>query len=164
MSRLAFKLAFSDSCNNLPPEMGATARLTLDYPLSYEMLGDGLRLFSGSALRELAGFRKTCRNNIVSLWKPSWMLTDAHRRISGSVVLNPGLSYPSPFTLSPSNDKFFTHAIIKPSSIREKYLAALMRHSPTTLNDCPICLMVYAREGEISPCLIASDRQVLVFV
>jgi hypothetical protein len=33
----AFAIAFS---NNLLPEMGTTARLTLDYPLTFETLGD----------------------------------------------------------------------------------------------------------------------------
>jgi hypothetical protein len=43
--------------------------------------------------------------------------------------------------------QYFTHAIIKPSSIREKYLAALIKHSPTS-NGCPSCLAVHAHKGE----------------
>jgi hypothetical protein len=161
----AFAIAFT---NNLTPEMGATARLTLDYPLTFEMLGDELRLFSGSALRELAGFRKTCRDNMISCLET---FLDAHRGPSniwlGCTRPRPQLLLP--FTVSPSNDKdkqtlpfwlrevftqqieeskkYFTHGIIKPLSIREKYLTALGRHSPT-LNDCPTCLMVHAHKGE----------------
>jgi len=163
----AFAIAFS---NNLTPEMGATARLTLDYPLTFETLGDKLRLFSGSALRELAGFRKTCRNNIVSCLET---FLDAHKGPSNIWVGCPSCrSQSSPFKFAdpPSNDnnkqtlpqwlrdvftqeieelkQYFTRSIIKPSSIREKYLAALMRHSPT-LNGCPTCLMVHAHKGEI---------------
>ena len=41
----------------------------------------------------------------------------------------------------------FTHSLVKPSRIREKYLAALLKHSPTQ-HDCPTCLMVHARDGE----------------
>ena len=43
--------------------------------------------------------------------------------------------------------QYFTHAIIKPSSIREKYLEALLKHSPPS-DDCPTCLMVHAEKGE----------------
>jgi hypothetical protein len=161
----AFAIAFS---NNLTPEMGATARLTLDYPLTFEMLGDELRLFSGPALRELAGFRKTCRDNIVSCLET---FLDAHRGPSNIWVGCPRPKSPQlfPYTASSSNNKdkqplpqwlrrvftqeieelrqYFTHAIIKPSSIREKYLAALIKHSPTS-NDCPSCLAVHAHKGE----------------
>lgn len=161
----AFAIAFS---NNLTPEMGATARLTLDYPLTFEMLGDELRLFSGPALRELSGFRKTCRDNIVSCLET---FLDARRSPSNIWVGCPKprsqLTFPFPVSFSDDNDKqtlpqwlrdvftqqieelkqYFTHAIIKPSNFREKYLAALMRHSPTP-NDCPTCLMVHAHKGE----------------
>jgi hypothetical protein len=165
----AFAVAFS---NNLTPEMGITARLTLDYPLTFEMLGDELRLFSGSALRELAGFRKTCRDNIVSCLET---FLDVHRGPS-NIWVGCGRSKsqitPRPFGFSPplyrddkdeptlpqwlrdvftqqigESKQYFTHAMIKPSSIREKYLAALMRHSPTS-SDCPSCLAVHAHKGE----------------
>lgn len=159
----AFAIAFS---NDLMPEMGATARLTLDYPLTFEMLGDELRLFSGPALRELAGFRKTCRNSVVSCLET---FLDAQGPSNIWVGCpKPRSHLPSfGFQLSNVKDKqtlpqwlcevfteqiqelkeHFTHAIIKPSSIREKYLAALMGHSPN-LNDCPSCLMVHAHSGE----------------
>jgi hypothetical protein len=42
----------------LIPEMEHAARLTLNYPMTFEKLGEGLRLFEGSALRDLASFRK----------------------------------------------------------------------------------------------------------
>jgi hypothetical protein len=38
------------------------------------------------------------------------------------------------------------NSLIKPSSIREKYLAALMEHSDH--NDCTTCLRVHAYDGE----------------
>jgi hypothetical protein len=156
----AFAIAFS---NNLIPEMGGNARLTLDYPLTFEMLGDGLRLFSGPALRELARFRKTCRDNIISCLET---FLDARNGPSNIWVDCPE---PRWGTCISSNDKDnqtlpqwlhyffaiqivqlkqdFTHAIFKPQSIREKYLAALMVHSPTA-DDCPTCLMVHAYKGE----------------
>ena len=164
----AFAIAFS---NNLTPEMGITARLTLDHPFVFETLGDELRLFSGPALRELAGFRKTCRNNIVSCLET---FLDPHKGPSNIWVGCPKpRTRPSPISCmgSPSNDKsedkqtlpqwlrdisaqqieiskqYFTYAIVKPSTIREKYLAALMEHT-LPLSDCPTCLRVHAHKGE----------------
>jgi hypothetical protein len=256
----AFAVAFS---NKLSPEMGTTARLTLDYPLTFETLGDSLRLFRGSALRELASFRKMCSNNIVSCLES---FLDSHKNPSKiwvgcrgfkarstpivqpynpsvssfgqSVPQSPGQGLFANFAVAPfqsqglfgaapaqsqglfatapvqsqglfaaapvrsqglfgvatavsaqsqglfgrfggisagsalesalsDNDKqslpkwlhdlftqqieelkrYYTHALIKPSSIREKYLAALMKHSPTP-NDCPMCLMVHTHKGD----------------
>ena len=37
----------------LIPEMEKAARQTLDHPMTFEVLGEGLRLFEGWALREL---------------------------------------------------------------------------------------------------------------
>jgi hypothetical protein len=194
----AFTISFS---NKLSPEIGTTARLTLDYPLTFETLGDELRLFQGSALRELAGFRKMCRDNIVSCLEsfldahkgPSKIWVDCPRfKVQPATVCQPantGASNPrqsrgglfgQPATSSfggtrtssvmpvvNDNDrrtlppwlhdlftqqigelkKYFTQALLKPSGIREKYLAALVKHSPTS-TDCPTCLMVHAQKGE----------------
>jgi hypothetical protein len=46
------------SAKRLVPEMENAARLTLDYPMTFEIVGEGLQLFEGSALRDLANFRK----------------------------------------------------------------------------------------------------------
>ncbi len=54
------------SCRRLIPEMENAARKTLDYPLTFEILGEGLRLFEGWALRDLASFRKRCRRNLIA--------------------------------------------------------------------------------------------------
>ena len=54
------------SCRGLIPEMENAARKTLDFPLTFEFLGEGLRLFEGSALRDLARFRKRCRDSLVA--------------------------------------------------------------------------------------------------
>jgi hypothetical protein len=190
---LAFRAFAIASSNKLSPEMGAAARLTLDYPLTFEALGDELRPFRGLALRELAGFRKMCRDNIVSCLEsfldanngPSkiWVGCPSSKAQPPSLVAQPSkavelfsfgkeVARPHKVFLGVSataNDgekralppwlrdlftqqigelkQFYTHALIKPSSIREKYLAALMKHSPTP-SDCPACLMVHARKGE----------------
>jgi hypothetical protein len=54
------------SAKGLIPEMENAARQTLDLPMTFESLGGGLRLFEGRALRDLAGFRKRCRDNLVT--------------------------------------------------------------------------------------------------
>ncbi|KAH9989353.1 hypothetical protein BJV77DRAFT_1017679 [Russula vinacea] len=192
----AFAIAFS---NNLSPEIQTTARLTLDFPLTFESLGDELRLFRGSALRELVGFRKMCRDNIVTCLES---FLDAHNGPSRIWVGCPKPSRPEPQALPSSsapqgevvrsfdvgipairvvdNDKtlppwlhdlftqqigelkqYFTSALIKPSNIREKYLAALMKHSPTS-SDCPTCLMGYLAELEQK--LTRARNQELVIV
>jgi hypothetical protein len=54
------------SGRGLIPEMAFAARKTLDYPLTFEVLGEGLRLFEGWALRDLVNFRKRCRDGFIA--------------------------------------------------------------------------------------------------
>ncbi len=54
------------SGTGLIPEMENAARHTLDHPMTFEILGEGLRLFDGWALRDLANFRRRYRDNLVS--------------------------------------------------------------------------------------------------
>ena len=53
------------SSKGLIPEIEMAAHLTLDHPMTFETLGEALQLFDGSALRDLAYFRKRCRDNLV---------------------------------------------------------------------------------------------------
>jgi BTB/POZ domain-containing protein len=62
----AFPAYAMASSRGLIPEMEDAARKTLDYPLTFEILGEELRLFEGWALRDLASFRKRCRCNLVA--------------------------------------------------------------------------------------------------
>jgi hypothetical protein len=48
----------------LIPEIENAARQTLDHPMTFETLGEGLRLFEGSALRDLVNFRRRCIDNL----------------------------------------------------------------------------------------------------
>jgi hypothetical protein len=54
----------------LIPEMENAARKTLDLPMTFEVLGEGLRLFDGRALCDLANFRKRCRDNFTLCLDP----------------------------------------------------------------------------------------------
>ena len=59
--------AYAIACGKrLIPEMETAARQTLDHPMTFEILGEGLRLFEGWALRDLVDFRKRCRDNLVA--------------------------------------------------------------------------------------------------
>lgn len=52
-----FRVYAIASRNELTPEKETIARLILDQPMTFEHLGDELRLFEGWALSELARFR-----------------------------------------------------------------------------------------------------------
>jgi hypothetical protein len=54
------------AAKELIPEMENAARLTLNCPMTFEILGEGLRLFEGWALRDLVNFRKRCEDNLLS--------------------------------------------------------------------------------------------------
>ena len=65
----AFRSYAVSSSSGLTPEMDMAARLTLDQPMTFELLGDELRLFEGWALRELVSFREQCRHNLTSCFE-----------------------------------------------------------------------------------------------
>ncbi|KAH9026896.1 hypothetical protein EDB84DRAFT_1563632 [Lactarius hengduanensis] len=55
--------------SRLTSEMDTAARQTLDQPMTFEYLRDELRLFEGRALSDLALFRKSCRDNLISCFE-----------------------------------------------------------------------------------------------
>ena len=57
----AFNAYALASSHGLVPEMEHAARLTLGQPMTFESLGDGLRLFKGHALCELVRYRAQFR-------------------------------------------------------------------------------------------------------
>ncbi|KAH9166761.1 hypothetical protein EDB89DRAFT_2075482 [Lactarius sanguifluus] len=149
----------------LIPEMEVVAQLTLDRPMMFEYLGDELELFEGRALRELASFRKGCRDNLVSCIE-SFLSINSASKIWVDCPRRPKTSQPktSPPKTSPPTvtlptwvhnlfsplieelKQAFTSPLIKPSSIREKYLEGLRKHAAPDL--CTFCLGVHALKGE----------------
>ena len=149
----------------LIPEMENAARQTLDLPMTFEVLGEGLRLFDGWALRDLANFRKRCRDNLipsldpflkfkVRAWRPSlssiWI---------GCPEVMPSSSddwdCPAPVPVLPgwliqlvsSNQnklklQKFTHPLDMHSRIRGEYITALQNHG-----NCYFCLEVHLKNG-----------------
>lgn len=163
------------SSSGLTSEMDSARRLTLDRPMTFEYLDDEMRSFEGQALRELARFREQCRDHLVSCFEsfldikngPSkiWVgcpgkkvkQTDLARLKSRNTVnssvedeseavpaLPPWLS--NIFTTEINTLKqAFTHPLIKPSRIREKYQEALQKHISPDL--CTFCVRTHIMNG-----------------
>jgi hypothetical protein len=53
----------------LIPEMDNAALQTLDHPMTFETIGEELRLFDGWALRRLANFRRRYRDHLMSCFE-----------------------------------------------------------------------------------------------
>jgi hypothetical protein len=148
------------SAKGLIPETENAARLTLDHPMTFESIGEGLRLFDGCALRDLARFRKRCRDNLVTCLKsflevnaqgPSyiWVGCQGVKRttsFSTTPTTPPVLPGWLHRVLSRNNDhlklQVFTKPLTTPSSIREEYLTAIQTHT-----GCTFCSQVYIVNG-----------------
>ncbi|KAH9020957.1 hypothetical protein EDB85DRAFT_2152723 [Lactarius pseudohatsudake] len=114
--------AYAIACSKqLIPEIETTARLTLDHPMTFEVIADALLLFEGSALGDLVRFRKRCRDNVVSFFDG---FVDAYRKL----------------------EETYTNTLPNPSSLRKEFVAALRTHVSST--KCSSCSMVCATEGE----------------
>jgi len=146
----AFRAYAIASEKGLIPEMESAARRTLDQPMTFETLGEGLRLFQGSALRDLARFRKRCRDNLITCLK-SFLQVDAPGPSSiwvGCLSNKPKSSKVLPIWLcqvlsyEDLKSQVFTHPLPTPSGICARYLTALQTH-----DDCTSCLRVLAKKG-----------------
>jgi hypothetical protein len=145
----AFRTYAIASANELIPEMENAARLTLDHPMTFGILGEGLRSFEGRALRDLVNFRRRCKEHLItcldsfqlpgplSIWVgcpetkhqqdrflPKWLSHLLSRNQNDLKLQN------------------FTHPLDIHSRIRGEYLEALQTH----LN-CKSCLMAHATFG-----------------
>ena len=137
----------------LIPEMENAARLTLDYPMTFESLGEGLLSFKGRELCDLLRYRKHCRDNVVScldsffdvhsrcqIWKgcQEWSMWDTPP--------NRPTAWLRSFFMNKSIElkKGFVNAIFSPSAILEGYLVTLKRHAQY----CACCALVHI-EGQV---------------
>jgi hypothetical protein len=137
----------------LIPEIENAARLTLDFPMTFETLGEGLRLFEGVALWDLACFRRRCRDNLVTCLKsflkvnvpgPSSIWVGCPSDVHEENLLESPLALPLWLcqVLSRSHDDLFTESLTTSSNIRGEYLAAIQTHT-----DCNFCLRVHTTNG-----------------
>ena len=146
------------SGKGLIPEMEKAARLTLDHPMTFETLGEGLRLFEGCALRNLANFRRRCYVNVVECLDsylevgpsaPSWIWIGCPKSIP-SVSLSGALQQLESHALPTWLNEFLSqgrgdlelHKFTQPPGIVLKgrwrrYYDALRTHG-----DCDSCMSV----------------------
>ena len=148
------------SRKGLIPEMESAARQTLESPMTFEVLGEGLRLFEGAALRDLASFRKRCRDSLVTcliLFQdiepsgPSSIWVGCPEVMPASFSRNrnhqPNRALPRWLTHLFQNQvdleiQTFTLPLDIHLRIRQEYLMALQKHT-----DCLFCLGVHVRNG-----------------
>ena len=144
----------------LIPEVVAAARFTLGYPLTFESLGDSLRLFEGRALRDLADFRLRSILNLCSNWKS---FSDCLKGPSKVWVGCPKVKAKDDDRLpswlrdclqlelmvedeSELEEDRFAETIPTSSQLCDKYLKALQSHVEE--KNCHFCMKVHALEGE----------------
>jgi hypothetical protein len=157
----------------LIPEMENAARQTLDHPMTFEILGEGLRLFEGWALRDLANLRTRYRDNLVSCFKSFLNIEESQFNIwtsCASYTDNTGTfgdkrSYSlSDLPMSNTNQSLpswlaelyqkhldksqeaFSKSLFNPRNIRGEYLSALRAH--INMSNCVSCTKVHTEEGE----------------
>ena len=152
------------SRNGLIPEMENVARQTLEHPMTFEIFGERLRWIEGWALRDLANFRKRCRDNLMAcfksflqlgqppfnIWIPCVELRHSSRYSSFNQIGATGAS-PRWLTqlfqtcLVESRDAF-SKPFFNPRSIRWEYLSAINSHHGSSI--CISCTNVHAQKGE----------------
>jgi BTB/POZ domain len=153
------------SSKRLTPEIINAARLTLDYPMTFECIGDELGLFDGWALRDLARFRRRCRDSIVSclvaflhcddalskIWdgcpqpKPKEPLPTIRLRGRNPAILAGWLHDLIARNVRDLQNSF-TRPLLDQYNFRKQYLIALQAHIKDTT--CVFCLRQYIMEGE----------------
>jgi hypothetical protein len=147
------------SSKGLTPEMENAARLSLDHPMTFESIGDELRLFNGWALRDLSSFRKRCRDSLVQCLEsfldyrdgPSKIWTYClHSKIAQ--LESPDQSYLAMWlrelilrTIKELKQSY-TRPLLKHHGFRKQYVAALQKHIGET--SCIFCSRVHVEEGD----------------
>ena len=146
------------SIGGLSSEKEMLARLTLDFPMTFEYLCDELPFFEGWVLRDLIGFRKRCRDNLISCFKsflklgnPPFDIWTPCTNFSPHISSETGLS---PSWLANLFQKrltelgqTFANPLPNISNIREEYLSALQAH--ITSKKCVACPKVHIMNGQM---------------
>ena len=144
----------------LIPEMESAARQTLESPMTFELLGEGLQLFEDSALQDLASFRMRVRDNLLTCLnsyddvQPSgpssiWVgCPEAMPTKPKDPFYRPKRALPRWLTQVFAQNAIrvnlhvFTGRLDIHSRIRQEYLTALQNHA-----SCLFCLAVHIRNG-----------------
>ena len=141
------------SAKDLIPETENAARLTLDLPMTFESLGEGLKLLQGWALLDLVNFRRRCRDNLLACLYPFTQTLGPSAIWIGCLQVMPNSARRNPvlpkwlkqLLTRNENDlrrQNFTHPLDIHKRIRGEYLEALQTHL-----DCKFCLGVHASKG-----------------
>ncbi|KAI9441863.1 hypothetical protein H4582DRAFT_2208570 [Lactarius indigo] len=156
----AFRLYAIASSKGLIPEVENFARLTLDYTMTFESIGDELRLFNGWALRDLVHFRKRCRDSLVlcleslldyrdgpsKIWTccfPSYLSSQLHVPDQGHLArwLHDLISQ-----AIKELKQSYTLPLLKQQNFRKQYMTALQQHITET--NCPFCSRAHIMDGD----------------
>jgi len=157
----AFRAYAIASTKGLIPEMENAARQTLEHPMTFEVLGEGLQLFEGWALCDLVDLRRRCGDNLVKCLdsflqvQPPWpssiwfgcpenaqYYSDKSGKRRQSQILPEWLSQLLSLSRNNLNLQKFTEPLDLHSRIRGEYLKALHTHL-----HCNFCMKVHAEEG-----------------
>ncbi|KAH9039988.1 hypothetical protein EDB84DRAFT_1476753 [Lactarius hengduanensis] len=156
----AFRAYAIASSKNLIPEMETAARLTLDHPMTFEIIADALPLFKGSALQDLIRFRERCHRNLLSFFVDfvdgddnllrAWNNCRKTKRPFSSLQSDKGVLAGWFRDLVNQHIKSlqetYTCPLPKSSSLHKEFTLALRAHISGT--QCSSCSNLYATEGE----------------
>jgi hypothetical protein len=157
----AFSAYVIASSKGLIPEMENAAHQTLEHPMTFEIFGEGLRLIEGWAVRDLADFRKRCRDSLVACFESFLKLDQppfniwvpcTENRIAGRYSFYNQTGYSPPWLTQLFKNRLnesrhaFSKPFFDPGSIRWEYLSALNAHISS--NNCVSCTKVHAQKGE----------------
>jgi hypothetical protein len=165
----AFRAYAIASDKGLIPETETAARQTLDHPMTFETLGEGLRSFKGPALRDLANFRKRCKDHLVAyldaflkiqppgpsgIWVgcPEDLSIRALRKTYRLNVLPKWLHQFLLQNRNALNVQNFTRPLDIHSRIRREYSTAIENHAT-----CASCVRVHVRYGS-ALCAVLEER------
>ena len=163
-TRAGVFLVYAIACRKgLIPEMEMAARLTLGHPLTFESLGEMLRLFEGRALRDLADSRLRSIHNFCLNWKsfsdclsgpskiwvgcPTANCEDEDNRLPAWLqdCLRSRLVMADAWSKLKVRDRF-TETIPTSVHLCGKYSKGLRSHVKE--KDCKFCMKVHILEGE----------------
>lgn len=158
----AFSAYAIASAKGLTPEMEYAAHLTLAHPMTFEILGEVLREFEGRALRDLAKFRKRCRDKLKScfesfleacqsssnIWISCSGIDDSSQSSPPRKRRSPGSSWLIEFFRKHLDElcDAFSKPLFNPRNIRGEYLSTLRAHVKSS--GCVSCAEVHTLKGE----------------
>ena len=155
-TKAAFGAYAIASSKQLLPEMEAAARLTLDHPMTFEILLDALPLFEGSALLNLVRFRERCHDKLLSFFvgfvdgddgqSKAWYGCRKTKRPHSALQCDKGILagwfQDLRFRHIKNLQETYTYPLPKASSLRKEYNEALRAHiSGTQCTFCSICML-----------------------